>query len=69
METGKEQVVQVYFGGADAFYAKLAECEVKNFNGLHSTVGGTRFARFGHGAGNSAVFCLLCRSHTSRPEN
>jgi cation diffusion facilitator CzcD-associated flavoprotein CzcO len=31
---GKEQVIQVYFGGADAFNAKLAECQANNFNGL-----------------------------------
>jgi cyclohexanone monooxygenase len=31
---GKHHVIQVYFGGADAFNAKLAECEAQDFVGF-----------------------------------
>jgi len=34
---GKEQVIQVYFGGADAYNAKLAECRANNFHGYEFT--------------------------------
>ena len=60
METGKEQVIQVYFGGADAFNAKLAECQVKNLTASTSTVSGTRLARdSGKGQGIPPSFAFL----------